>query len=104
MVPGFAFWFASRLRSLTIARCRIRSVDALRLLEDLKLLDAPVEGNNGEPGYRATNETMGRWDEPALFFVEFVIHVLGELFELALRLGVVRVNNETIPSVTGSGE
>ena len=39
---------------------------------------------------------MGRWDEPALFFVEFVAHDLGELFELPLRLGIVRVDNEVL--------
>lgn len=35
-------------------------------------------------------------DGPALFLVESVAHVLGELFELALRLGVVRVDDEIL--------
>lgn len=35
-------------------------------------------------------------DEPALFLVEFVAHVLGELFELTLRPGIVRVDDEIL--------
>lgn len=62
----------------------------------LKFLDAPMEGNRGESGHRAANKTKGRWDGPALFLVEFVAHDLGELFELTLRLGIVRVDNEVL--------
>lgn len=58
----------------------------------LKLFDAPMEG---ESGHRAAKKTE-EWDGPALFFVEFVAHVLGELFELTFRLGIIRVDDEVL--------
>lgn len=64
------------------------------VIRGLKLFDAPVDGNKDKSGYRAANKTTKRRDGPALFFVEFVAHDLGELFELALGLCIISVNDE----------
>lgn len=67
IVPGFGFWLASRLCSLStahlangISRCIVLKVGGL------KLSDAPVEGDEGASWYRGANRLLS--------FVEFFRH------------------------------
>ena len=52
----------------------------------LKLLDAPMEQNKEESGYGPANMTLGRWDEPASFSIDFVAHILGKKLRLNVAL------------------
>lgn len=88
IVPGRAFWEASRERSRSTARWRIRSVEALRLKSGASRDSMALNYEIRVEGRRIIGMYI-----PTLLFVEFIAHILRKLLKLPFGFGVVGIDH-----------
>ena len=92
---GFVMSLASWVRSVSTARWKKEISGRITIkVGNLEFFDGLWKDRRSRN--KAAEWKTKKWDVPFNFLVEFATHILGELFELTLRLGIVRVNDEKL--------